>query len=165
MIVDEWIVYKKFSCSPDVTIRASAMFRLRRNLPRKLCFLERPAGREILCLHKDQEGRRSSPVGCCVVGNPIKGFPDAASYAAFVQRALCKPVFRHAKSRGPRTRSPACFLLIFAFNKLFDKVIHHGGLSRLQVINFYRRCIVQTKQIIRSCMQGQGQPYNDVAVG
>ena len=30
------------------------------------------------CFHKDQEGRRSSPVGCCVVGNPIKGFPDAA---------------------------------------------------------------------------------------
>ena len=73
------------------------MFRLRRNLPRKLCFLERPAGREILCLHKDQEGRRSSPVGCCVVGNPIKGFPDAARHAAFVQLAIGKPVFLHAE--------------------------------------------------------------------
>ena len=30
------------------------------------------------CFHKDQEGRRNSPMGCCVVGNPIKGFPDAA---------------------------------------------------------------------------------------
>ena len=45
---------------------------------------------------KDQEGRRNSPVGCCVVGNPIKGFPDAASHAAFGQLAICQPVFRHA---------------------------------------------------------------------
>ena len=56
----------------------------------------RPVGREILCFHKDQEGRRNSPVGCCVVGNPIKGFPDAAYHAAFVQLAICQPVFRHA---------------------------------------------------------------------
>ena len=84
------------------THTGAAMFRLRRNLPRKLCFLEypgsRPAGREILCFHKDQEGRRSSPVGCCVVGNPIKGFPDAARHAAFVQLAIGKPVFRQAEA-------------------------------------------------------------------
>ena len=60
----------------------------------------RPAGREILCFHKDQEGRRNSPVGCCVVGNPIKGFPDAASHAAFGQLAICQPVFRHAEKAG-----------------------------------------------------------------
>ena len=30
------------------------------------------------CFPKDQEGRRGSPVGCCVAGNPIQGFPDAA---------------------------------------------------------------------------------------
>ena len=45
---------------------------------------------------KDQEGRCNSPVGCCVVGNPIKGFPDAAYHAAFGQPAICQPVFRHA---------------------------------------------------------------------
>ena len=50
------------------------------------------------CFHKDQEGRRSSPVGCCVVGNPIKGFPDAARHAAFVQLAIGKPVFRQAEA-------------------------------------------------------------------
>ena len=60
----------------------------------------RPAGREILFFHKDQEGRRNSPVGCCVAGNPIKGFPDAAYHAAFVHLAICQPVFRHAGTPG-----------------------------------------------------------------
>ena len=87
------------------------MFRLRRNSPRKLGFLEslwsRPAGREILCFHKDQEGRRNSPVGCCVVGNPIQGFPDAASHAAFVQLAICQPVFRYAEAAPVARRRPA----------------------------------------------------------
>ncbi len=32
---------------------------------------------------KDQEGRGSSLVGCCLAGNPIQWFPDAAQYAAF----------------------------------------------------------------------------------
>ena len=49
---------------------------------------------------KDQEGRRNSPVGCCVVGNPIKGFPDAASHAAFVPLAICQPVFDTLKRPG-----------------------------------------------------------------
>ena len=62
----------------------------------------RPAGREILCFHKDQEGRRNSPMGCCVVGNPIKGFPDAASHAAFVHLDICQPVFRHAETPDER---------------------------------------------------------------
>ena len=69
----------------------------------------RPAGREILCFHKDQEGRRNSPVGCCVVGNPIKGFPDAAYHAAFVQPAICQPVFRHAGT--PQHKAAAPFAL------------------------------------------------------
>ena len=38
-------------------------------------------GRNSFTLQKDQEGRGNSPVDCCLVGNPIQGFPDAARAA------------------------------------------------------------------------------------
>ena len=67
--------YQKFSRSHPAN--ACGHFSKGRRFQRQSLW-SRPAGREILCLHKDQEGRRGSPVGCCVAGNPIQGFPDAA---------------------------------------------------------------------------------------
>ncbi len=58
------------------------MFRLRRNSPRKLCFLKSPRrvprDAKSFVFNKDQEGRCNNPVGCCIVGNSIKGVSDGA---------------------------------------------------------------------------------------
>ena len=56
---------------------------------------------------KDQEGSLNRPGDGSSVGNPIKGFPDAARNAAFGQLAIYQPVFRHAEG-GMRKHGP-CF--------------------------------------------------------
>ena len=62
------------------------------------------------CFPKDQEGRRGSPVGCCVAGNPIQGFPDAAS------RRICAAGCRQARFS---TRCKLLFKQLFLRCRLF----------------------------------------------
>ena len=96
-VVSQKIVHKKFS---GRTRTALPSWNQKAVDSKGKAFGRVPPDAKSFAFIKDQEGRRNSPVGCCVVGNPIKGFPDAASHAAFVHLAICQPVFRHAETEG-----------------------------------------------------------------